>query len=247
MTRFTDQLFDDLMQEHGPMLAGMKLPAAPKRHLAPRPVLLTAGAGSIAVAVTVGTLVAGGGTPAYAVTTHPNGTVTLAVYQEAGIAGANAQLRRLGDDRVVVVPVGSGCPSITSLRPPAVQARQISVSASGPGDGPVTVDAHGIPAGDVLVLAFESTSGGQFSLHETMTKTNSHGSENGSSHVSTSHQGGGPVSGPVSSGTASKLTSGPVPSCVSTPAGSVPGGPGGGSGGSGGTGKTSGTSGDSGS
>ncbi len=78
MTRFADQLFDDLMREHGSALAHTRVPAAPKRHLAARPVLLTAGAGGLAVAATVGTLLAtGGGTPAYAVTTHPDGTVTL--------------------------------------------------------------------------------------------------------------------------------------------------------------------------
>jgi hypothetical protein len=249
MTRFADHLFDDLLREHGATLASTRVPPTPKRHLAPRPVLLAAGAGGLAVAATVGTLAAGGGTPAYAVTTHPDGTVTLAVYQESGIAGANAQLRRVGDDRVVVVPVGSGCPSIASLRAPAVQARQISVSASGSGGGSVTVDAHGIPAGDVLVLAFESTSGGQFSMHETMTKTSGQASGSGSGQASTSHQSGGPVStptsGPASSGTVSRLTSGPVPSCVSIPAGSVPAAPGsgGGSSGSGGPSRTNGTSG----
>src|SRR5215469_5144516 len=102
MTRFADQLFDDLMREHGQALAQTAVPAAPKRHLTARPVLLTAGAGGVAVAAAVGTLVAGGGSPAYAVTTHPDGTVTLAVYKSSGIAGANSKLHELGD-RVVVV------------------------------------------------------------------------------------------------------------------------------------------------
>ena len=94
MTKFSDQLFDDLMEEHGHTLAGLARPAAPKRHLAARPVLLTAGAGGIAAITAVGTLVAGGGTPAYAVTPHDDGTVTLAVYQKDGIAPANDKLRR---------------------------------------------------------------------------------------------------------------------------------------------------------
>ena len=100
-----------------------ELPQSP----AARPVLLTAGAGGLAVAATVGSLLAtGGGTPAYAVTRNSDGTVTLAVYQQSGIAAANAQLRRLGDDRVVVVPVESGCPSVSSLPAPRVPARQIT-------------------------------------------------------------------------------------------------------------------------
>jgi hypothetical protein len=118
MTKFSDQLFDDLMQEHGPALSGVRVPAARKRHV-PRPVLLTAGAGGLAAVATVGTLVAGGGTPAYAVTTHSDGTVTLALYQKSGIAGANAKLHQVGAGRVVVVPVEPGCPSISSLPAPA--------------------------------------------------------------------------------------------------------------------------------
>src|ERR1700728_3133019 len=135
MTRFADDLFDDLMREHGPALAHVSVPTARQRHLTARPVLMTAGAGGLAAVAAVGTLVAtGGGSPAYAVTTHPDGTVTLAVYQQSGIAGANAKLHALGD-RVVVVPVRSGCPSITSLRVPAVPVRHIALQASGSSDG----------------------------------------------------------------------------------------------------------------
>ena len=86
------------MREHGSALASVRVPTAPKRRLATRPVLLTAGAGGLAAVAAVGTLVAtGGGTPAYAVTPHSDGTVTLALYQKSGIAGANAKLHQLGD------------------------------------------------------------------------------------------------------------------------------------------------------
>lgn len=157
MTRFADQLFDDLMRDHGSALAYARVSTAQKRHPAARPAIMAAGAGGLAVAATVGSLVAtGGGTPAYAVTRNPDGTVTLAVYQESGIAGANSQLRRLGDDRVVVVPVESGCPSISSLPAPRVPAREITLQASGSGTGTITVG--GVPAGDILlVLDSEST------------------------------------------------------------------------------------------
>ncbi len=197
MTRFTDQLFDDLMREHGPTLASTRVAPTPKRHLATRPVLLTAGAGGLAVAATVGTLVASGGTPAYAVTTHPDGTVTLAVYKQSGIAQVNAKLRALGD-RVVVVPVGSGCPSITSLPAPAVPAKQISVEASGSSDGPVTVAAQGVPAEDILVVAFETITSGQFSMQETTTTANGQvhrsggGSASGSGQNPVEHERPGP-------------------------------------------------------
>jgi len=237
MTRFSDQLFDDLMRDHGEALARITVAAAPKRHLTARPVLLTAGAGGVAVAAAVGTLVAGGGTPAYAVTTHPDGTVTLAVYQESGIAGANSQLHQLGD-RVVVVPVKSGCPSIDSLPAPGVPAKDISLQVKASTGGSVTVDAHGIPAGDILVLGIASTDGKfQFSMQGSGSAKGHAGHASGSSQgpATTAGAGAGPGTG---FGTASKLTSGPAPSCVSIPAipkrggsGPVVTGPGGPSGG----------------
>jgi hypothetical protein len=157
MTKFADQLFDDLMQEHGPALAQAS-PArhAPARHAAAGRKLMLAGAGGVAVAAAAtGVLVTGGGTPAYAVTTHPDGTVTLAVTEASGISGANGKLHQLGD-RVVVVPVRPGCPSISSLRPPVVQPVHISGSTKIGRDGSVTVNAKGIPAGDILVVAVET-------------------------------------------------------------------------------------------
>lgn len=231
MTRFADQLFDDLMREHGQALAHTKFPPAPKRHLTARPVLLTAGAGGVAVAAAIGTLVAGGGTPAYAVTTHPDGTVTLAVYQESGIAGANSKLHQLGD-RVVVVPVRSGCPNIDSLPAPGVPTKQISVQASGSSDVSVTVDAQGVPAGDILVLGLSLSPGDggfQFSMQESTSQSDGgRSTANFHAQATFSHS---PIYVPTPGmtgvyGIASKLTSGPAPSCVSFPA-LAPGAPGG--------------------
>jgi hypothetical protein len=161
MTKFADQLFTDLMREHGPALAQTR-PPDPGRHIASRRALLAAGTGFFAVAATVGGLVAsGGGTPAYALTTHPNGRVTLDVYREAGIAGINTKLHQLGDGQVVVVPVEPGCPRPA---PPAVSpiGVEIRVGASRSSDGSVTVDAQGIPAGDILVVGFVTTANGSY-------------------------------------------------------------------------------------
>ena len=224
MTRFSDQLFDDLMREHGQALARTTVTAAPKRYLTARPVLLTAGAGGVAVAAVAGILVAGTGTPAYAVTTHPDGTVTLAVYQASGIAGANSQLHQLGD-RVVVVPVRPGCPSISSLPAPGVPAKDISLQVKASTGGSVTVDAHGIPAGDILVLGIASTGGKfQFSMQGSASAKGQAGHASGGSQGPATAAGPGPG---VGFGTASRLTSGPAPSCVSIPAVPAPGGPGG--------------------
>jgi hypothetical protein len=157
MTKFSDQLFDDLMREHGPALAGIQVPAAGKRHVA-RPVMLTAGAGGLAAVAAVGTLVAGGAAPAYAVTTHSDGTVTLAVYQKSGIAQANAKLRQVGDGRVVIVPVEPGCPSISSLpAPPGKPHAHLKLGLTVSTGGGATVNARGVPAGDTLVVAWQAT------------------------------------------------------------------------------------------
>jgi hypothetical protein len=160
MTKFADQLFNDLMQEHGSTLAHTR-PPAPRRHVASRKTLLAAGTGFVAAAATVGGLMAsgGGGTPAFALTTHPGGTVTLDVYQASGIAGINAKLRQLGDDQVVVVPVEAGCPRPA---PPAVSVigHMITTQATRSSDGSVTVSAQGIPAGDILVVGFATTANG---------------------------------------------------------------------------------------
>jgi hypothetical protein len=156
MTKFADQLFTELMREHGPALAQTR-PPTPGRHIASRRALVAGGTGFVAVAATVGGLLASGGaTPAYALATHPNGTVTLDVYRESGIAGINTKLHQLGDGQVVVVPVEAGCPAPA---PPAVSTigAKITVEGSRSSDGSVTVDAHGIPAGDILVVGFVTT------------------------------------------------------------------------------------------
>jgi hypothetical protein len=160
MTKFEDQLYADLMRQHGSVLAATAPPAPPRRGIASRGVLLTVGAGGIAVAATASVLATGGGTgtPDYALTTNHD-TITLAVYQESGIAQANARLRQLGD-HVVVVPVRAGCPSLGSLPAPAVRAKDISVGGSRSSDGSITVNAHGVPAGDILVVAVEVTAQG---------------------------------------------------------------------------------------
>jgi hypothetical protein len=180
MTKFSDQLYDDLMREHGPALAAARPPAAPKRHI-PHRALLGAGAGGVAVAAAVGAFVATGGTPgaavgthvakggspAYAVTKNPDGTVTLAVYQTSGIAGANARLHQLGEGQVVIVPVEPGCPSPSSLPPPAVPpAGPLRVQGSDSKDGGLTVNAQGIPAGDILVVGAQMTTNGRVTTTE---------------------------------------------------------------------------------
>ena len=158
MTKFADQLYDDLMRQHGPALAAARAPAESRGHSASRRVLLAAGGGGLAVAATVAGLVASSGSPAYALTTNSDGTITLAVYQASGIAQANAKLHQLGDD-VVVVPIRPGCPP---LRPPVVspKGKLVSLGISRSRNGSITVRGHA-PAGDIQVVGFETTPAGR--------------------------------------------------------------------------------------
>jgi hypothetical protein len=163
MTKFADQLYEDLMRQHGPALAAARPPAASRRHLASRRVLLAAGGGGLAVAATVAGLVASSGSPAYALTTNSDGTITLAIYQASGIGQANAKLHQLGDD-VVVVPIRPECPP---LRPPVVspKGKLVSLGVSRSRNGSITVSGHA-PAGDIQVVGFETTPDGRTTLSQ---------------------------------------------------------------------------------
>ena len=159
MTRFEDQLYEQLITEHGHHLRAPQRPA-PARRRVWRPVWLVTGAAGAAAAVTAGVM-ALGSTPAlaaYSVTRHDDGTVTVAVYRASGVAGANVTLHAMGA-RVRVVPVRPGCPPITSLpRPRPVPHPSVSVAtgvnANGHRSVTVKVGQGGIPAGDTMILAF---------------------------------------------------------------------------------------------
>lgn len=156
MTKFSDQLFTDLMHEHSATLRATQLPgAAPGRSAMKRGAWLAGGTAALAVGITTALVAtSGGGAAAYAVTPHADGTVTVGISKPSGIAGANASLTALGD-RVVVVPVRAGCESMDSL-PAPVEAKGGKITVSGTlksAKGSITVDAHGIPQNDLLVLA----------------------------------------------------------------------------------------------
>jgi hypothetical protein len=165
MTKFSDQLYADLMHEHAERLRRTELPAATRGHLTgKRAAWMAGGVGTVAVGITASLAAFGGsGSAAYAVTPHPDGTVTVGISKVSGITGANTTLTSLGD-RVVIVPVKAGCPSWDSLPPPAVQAGETKLHVMGSvgvaKDGTVTVDAHGIPQGDLMVLAVDDTGHG---------------------------------------------------------------------------------------
>jgi hypothetical protein len=166
MTKFEDYLFADLMAEHRPALERLTTPVAStrtRRVPVRRAAWLTGFATAGAAAAGAGVLVLGGGTPAYAVTQHPDGTVTVSLTTSAGIKPANAKLRVLGDPGVLV-PVGPGCPSIASLPKPKVTGPvRVSVKGMVRG-GTITVDAHGVPAGATMIIAASTPQNGPAQL-----------------------------------------------------------------------------------
>ena len=157
MTKFEDQLFGQLMTEHGHRLRAMQRPA-PARRRVRRPVWLATGAVGAAAAATAAVM-ALGSAPAYAaysVARH-DGTVSVSVENASGVAGANAALHGM-HARVVVVPVRPGCPPIGSLprpQPAPHPAVWVAAGLNSHGHRSVSVKIKGsIPAGDTMILAF---------------------------------------------------------------------------------------------
>lgn len=92
MTRFKDNLLDDLMREHGETVE-----EAPIRNTrSARPLLIAAGALAVAGVATVAITTSGGAPEAYAVTKNADGSVTVTVREIKGIEPANAKLREYG-------------------------------------------------------------------------------------------------------------------------------------------------------
>src|SRR5579863_8661685 len=157
MTKFEDQLFGQLMAEHGHRLRAEERPA-PARRRVRRPVWLATGAAAAVAAVTTAAVMALGSAPAlaaYSVTQH-NGTVTVSVSRPSGVAGANAALHAIRA-RVVVVPVRPNCRPIGSLpRPHPAPHRAVSTGTRvSHGHRSVSVKIKGgIPKGDTMILAF---------------------------------------------------------------------------------------------
>jgi hypothetical protein len=163
MTKFEDQLYQELITEHGHHLQTLPRPA-PARRRVRRPVWLAAGAAGVAAAATAAVMALGSAPAlaAYSVTQHDN-AITVAVNRPSGVNGANVTLHAMGA-RVRVVPVRPGCPPIGSLprpQPAPHPAVSVKTGVNGHGHRSVTVKIGqgGIPAGDTMILAFSGKPG----------------------------------------------------------------------------------------
>lgn len=176
MSEFKERLWSELVREHAAALAYPAGVRDPRRRLpiveprrSPRvslPVLRPrqlAGAFAavlaLAVAVTVASVTSSTSSAAYAVTQHSDGSVTVTIDELTGVAGANAQLEKLGVP-VRVATVRAGCPKPTSIvlpLPPSLRGRIAHIEGQGVATSPDLV-----PAGDTLVLSAYQTGAGVF-------------------------------------------------------------------------------------
>jgi hypothetical protein len=151
MSKFEDQLFADLMSEHGGELAATRRPPVARRSTA-RQVLVAAGTVGVAGAVGLGVTTLMSGTPAYAVTRAADGTVTVSLRDISGVTGANAELRKLGVP-AVAVPMTEDCTATVVPDGRSVRSGAVTASNDNSGSGAVSFPVDSIPAGDTLVLA----------------------------------------------------------------------------------------------
>lgn len=130
MSKFTDHLWADLAQEHGAALARTGQ-GGPRARLLRRPGLLAgstlglAGVGT-AVALAVG---AAGSSPAYAVTTNANGSVTVQIDLTSSLPQANAKLAAMGIDERVAIFMAAGPAAVSG---PVICTAAPGATVSGP-------------------------------------------------------------------------------------------------------------------
>jgi hypothetical protein len=152
MSEFEDNLWLSVVREHGDELARTRR-AERKYRRAPRPQLLAGTTLGLAAMATAAALLLGASasSPAFAVTRNPDGTVTVDLMQQSGIAGANKRLAAMGV-RAQVLPLakqarkffcpGGTAPTIT-FDPASIPKRQALVITSG---RPASGDAAALKA-----------------------------------------------------------------------------------------------------
>ena len=154
MSRFEDQLFEDLMQRHGHELAQVR----PVRSL--RPALATGVLAAVGAAA-VGIGVSGVGEPAYAVTQHPDGTVTVTLKEIAAAGPTNAELARRGLP-IRLRPITPDCPTTADYRVDSA-APEVDFGYDNVLDA-ITVPTREVPAGDLIVITVLADRAGRIDL-----------------------------------------------------------------------------------
>jgi hypothetical protein len=148
MSEFEDNLWVEVVREHGPDLARARRPVPKPRH-ATRPQLLAGTAVGVAAAATAAALLFGASTspPAFAVTRNPDGTVTVDLRQPSGIAGANEKLAAMGVRARIAVDTktppelvcpGGTAPTITFDPASIPRSDEVVIAPGQPGAGNAT-------------------------------------------------------------------------------------------------------------
>jgi hypothetical protein len=154
MSRFEDQLFEEIMLRHGDELAGSRQVRNRRPALAAG-VLAAVGAGAVGIAV------GGVSAPAYAVTQHPDGTVTVTLKDVAAAAQTNAELTRRGLP-IRVQPILPDCPNTVEYQAD-LAAPGIDFSYQDTVDA-ITIPTTGVPPGDLAVITVLTDGNGQIEV-----------------------------------------------------------------------------------
>ena len=164
MSEFEDNLWLEVVREHGEKLARAVRPVRTRRR-AIRPQLLAGTTVGVAAIATVSALLLSASTsaPAFAVTRNRDGTVTVNLIRPSGIAGANKKLAAMGARAQIAAPSKSApnlvCPGgtapIITFDPARIPERQVLVIRPGqPSAGNAAVlKAHSTGSGNTGVSA----------------------------------------------------------------------------------------------
>ena len=145
MTEFEDNLWLEVVREHGHELADARRPVRTHRR-ATRPQLLAGTTVGLVAVATAAALLLGASTspPAFAVTRHPDGTVTVKLRQPSGIAPANEKLAAMGVRAQIAADTKT---------PPQLVCPGGTVPT-------ITFDPASIPSRDELVISPGQSGGG---------------------------------------------------------------------------------------
>jgi hypothetical protein len=167
MGNFEENLWADLLDEHGPALATAQSAARPTAKPGKRRVVLTTagafGTLAVAAALAVTFTATGVGTPqAYAVDLNPDGTVMVTFSQVEGVAGANRRLAELGvRAKAIVADPNCAVPIVVDGHTSVVGGPELPTHMPG---GKFLIQPSTIPVGETLILVAEQINDNQIAL-----------------------------------------------------------------------------------
>jgi hypothetical protein len=159
MSTFEDRLWAELVREHGDQLRAHDRASPLRRRHTRRPAVLSGAAALAAAGLIAAAVLAFTGTtaapPAYAVTSNPDGSVTVTLNDISGVTALNAELARDGI-AARAIPLTAGCPIHGFVNP--------MPSATNPSTYTITIVPREIPPGYTAVLAAGQNASGRVEL-----------------------------------------------------------------------------------